>query len=71
MPLTTATIPVGATYAPTGGAATTIKSLGQTLDSHKLYFDDGADIILRKTMLATAKPSVPSSGAPNGYTQTR
>lgn len=71
MPLENASVPIGATYAPTGGSATTLASLGKTSDSNKLFVDDGADLILRKTCLATSKAPVPSSSAPNGYTQQR
>lgn len=71
MGLSTASIPVGASYAPTGGTATAMVSLGQSGDSNKLFIDDNADLILRKTCLATSKAPVPNSGAPNGYTQQR
>jgi hypothetical protein len=39
--------------------------------SHKLYLDDGADLILRRTIVASSKAPVPNAGAPNGYTQQR
>lgn len=71
MSLDNASIPIGATYAPTGGSATTMKTLETSAGSRKLYLDDGSDMILRKTCLATAKAPVPNSGAPNGYTQSR
>jgi hypothetical protein len=71
MSLANASIPIGATYAPTGGSATTLKSLGVTGESNKLYIDDGADLILRKTCLASSKAGVPNAGSPNGYTQQR
>lgn len=71
MTLASASVPVGATYAPTGGSATSFVSLGMTGESHKLFIDDGADLILRKTVLATSKSPSPNSGSPNGYTQQR
>jgi hypothetical protein len=71
MSLNGASLPIGATFAPTGGAATTISSLGTTADSNKLFVDDGSDLIVRKTILATSKAPVPSASAPNGYTQQR
>lgn len=69
--LSNASVPIGATYAPSGGSATSLVSLGHTSDSNKLFIDDGSDLILRKTVLATSKSPVPNSGAPNGYTQQR
>lgn len=71
MTMASASIPVGATYSPTGGSATSFVSLGQTGESHRLFIDDGSDLILRKTCLATSKAPVANSGAPNGYTQQR
>jgi hypothetical protein len=71
MSLANASIPIGATYAPTGGSATSFVSLGQTSDSQKLFIDSGEDLILRRTALATSKSPVPNSSAPNGYTQQR
>jgi len=71
MSLSNGSMPIGATYAPTGGSATSLVSLGSTDGTNKLYIDDGSDLILRKTCLATSKSPVPSSGAPNGYTQQR
>lgn len=71
MPLDNASAPIGATYTPAGGSATSFISLGKTSDSNKLYIDDGADLILRKTCLASSKPPVPNASSPNGYTQQR
>lgn len=71
MGLSSASVPIGATYAPTGGSATSFVSLGQTDGSNRLYIDDGASLILRKTMLATTRPPVANASAPNGYTQQR
>lgn len=71
MSLSNASVPIGASYAPTGGSATSLVSLGQNEGSNKLYIDDGSDLILRKTCLATSKAPVVNSGAPNGYTQQR
>lgn len=71
MSLNNASVPIGATYAPTGGSATSFASLGSSEGQNKLYIDDGSDLILRKTCLATSKAPVVNSGAPNGYTQQR
>jgi hypothetical protein len=71
MSLSNASVPIGASYAPTGGSATSLASLGSTEGTNKLYVDDGSNLILRKTCLATSKAPVPNAGAPNGYTQQR
>jgi hypothetical protein len=71
MALENASVPMGATYAPTGGTARTLKSLGQTLNEHKLWLDDGSSNILRGTLLAAVRPPVPQASAPNGLTQQR
>lgn len=71
MTISAASIPVGASYAPTGGVATSFVSLGQTVDAHTLFLDDSSDFILRKTLKVTSKAPTPSNGAPNGYTQQR
>lgn len=71
MSLNAASIPVGASYSPSGGSATSMVSLGQTPGENQLFLDDGSDLILRRLCTATSKPPQPSSGAPNGYTQQR
>lgn len=71
MPLKDASVPMGATYAPTGGTARTLKSLGATLNEHKLWLDDGSANILRKDLYAYVKPPVVVSTAPNGLSQQR
>lgn len=71
MSLSSASVPIGATYSPTGGSATSFVSLGSTEGTNKLYIDSGEDLILRRTCLATSKAPVVNSAAPNGYTQQR
>jgi len=72
MALATASIPIGATYTPSGGSATSLVSLGYSSEGvHKLYIDNGAALLLRKHIIATTKSPVVSPGAPNGYTQQR
>jgi hypothetical protein len=72
MALSSASVPVGATYTPSGGTATSFISMGKTLNQNKLYIDDSpTSLALRKTALATVKPPVVSSDAPNGFTQQR
>jgi len=64
-------LPMGAVYAPTGGVARTMLSLGRTTDSNKLLLDEDLDLILRKTILVTSKAPTPNASSPNGYTQQR
>lgn len=71
MSLSSASVPIGASYSPSGGSATSFVSLGQTSGQNKLYIDDGEDLILRKTCLASSKAPVPNAASPNGYTQQR
>lgn len=71
MSLNSASVPIGASYSPTGGSATSFVSMGSNPGANKLFIDDGADLILRKTVLATSKEPVPNASAPNGYTQQR
>lgn len=71
MSLSNASVPVGATYSPSGGSATSFVSMGSTLNTKKLYLDDSSELILRKTALVTVKEPTPLASAPNGYTQQR
>lgn len=48
MGLATATVLLGATHAPSGGAATAVLSKGSTLDKNTLYFDDASSILMQK-----------------------
>lgn len=69
MAITNASIPVGASYSPTGGTARTIKALGQVLNGMKYYIDDSpGTTILRKLLYATTRAATPSSTATSGYT---
>lgn len=66
-----ASVPIGASYAPTGGVATTLSSLGSTLNKHTLFLDENLSIVMRRLMEVFSKPPVASAGAPGGYTQQR
>jgi hypothetical protein len=50
MSLINGSIPVGATFAPTGGTARTMLDLGGDLNSRKLLIDEGLAFSLRKTL---------------------
>lgn len=72
MPISSASIPIGATYAPTGGVATTLESLGQNPGVNELHLDDSpSSLLLRETLTVTTRSPIPDAGKPNGYTQRR
>ncbi len=72
MPLNGASIPIGATYAPTGGSATSlVTSEGPSGGSHLLLLDDGSDLINQTTFEFSVKRPKVNSGSPSGYTQAR
>lgn len=71
MPISNGSIPIGATYAPSGGTATSLVSLGGNLGSNQVFVDDDSPGALRKTALVTSKPFTPLASAPNGFTQRR
>jgi hypothetical protein len=71
MPLSSGQVPIGATYAPSGGVSTYLVSLGSAPGKNELYVADSADLILRKTLFATSKQPVANAASPNGYTQQR
>lgn len=62
-------IPVGATYAPSGGVATTIKFLTTTVSAKKFFIDDSpASLALRKILFANTADYRASPGTTGGYT---
>lgn len=71
MTIANASIPMGATLAPTGGTARTLVSLGSNPGENKLFLEDGSSLILRMNILATSKLPSPNASKPNGYTQQR
>jgi len=67
-----ASISVGGTaISVTGGTATTLKSLGQNLDEHIVYVDDGLGAQLRPTVSFKVTRPKASATAPSGFTQAR
>lgn len=69
MAIQNASIPVGATYAPTGGTARTIKFLGNVTNGIKTFIDDSpVSSVLRKILYANVRPAVPEPSSIDGYT---
>lgn len=71
MSLINGSIPLGATFAPTGGAATSLVSLGADRAGVRLLIDDGAAFNLRSLIdVSVVEPSVNAS-SPGGYSAAR
>lgn len=69
MAIQNASIPVGATYAPTGGTARTIKFLANVNNGIKAFIDDSpVSTALRKLLYATVRPAVPEASSVDGFT---
>lgn len=58
------------TIATTGGTASALTSLGDSLTEHKAYLD-GTDFLSRSEVSFSVKSPKVSVSAPNGYTQQR
>lgn len=69
--LANASIDVDATLTPSGGTATSLASLGNTLLEHDLFLDDGSEFIAQSGISCSIKTPKVSASAPNGYTQKR
>lgn len=68
MPLIGGSIPLGATFAPTGGSATSLVNLGNDRTGVKLLLDDGAEFSLRSQInVSVQEPSI-NKTYPGGYT---
>lgn len=69
MAIQNASIPVGATYAPTGGTSRTLKFLRNVTNGIQAFLDDSpASSVLRKILYATVRPAVPEKSSIDGYT---
>lgn len=68
MSLIGGSIPVGATFAPTGGSATTLSSLGFDRSGGKLLLTDGAIPSLRSVITVSHVEASANSAYPGGYT---
>lgn len=71
MSITTASIPLGATYAPSGGTATSFIVKKATDAGMSVVLDDGSDFLSQTEMSFTTKEPKSNDSAPNGYTQGR
>jgi hypothetical protein len=67
MALNGASIPIGATFAPTGGSATSFLSLGGN-GTPRFLLDDSADYAVRRVLTATITEPQSNSGYPGGFT---
>jgi len=71
MSISAASVTVGATFAPTGGSATSLLQKSDDGNSVQTILDDGSILLSQKQVdFSTQAPKV-STGAPNGYTQAR
>lgn len=71
MSFASASIPVGATFAPTGGTATSLLSLGRVGSSESFLVNDSSAFISRKLVNANVTEPRVNASSPNGYTQRR
>ena len=65
-----ASVPVGTTYTPSGGTATSFKTKSNR-DNHIAYLDDGSELIDQVTAEFSVKEAKVLESAPNGYSQAR
>lgn len=65
-----ASFAIGASFAPTGGTATDVKTK-TNVEKHIAYLDDGSALIDQKVLEFSSKDPVVNASAPNGYTQAR
>jgi len=68
MALVGGSIPVGATFAPTGGTARTLKSLGSDKSSIKLLVDDSSAYNVRTTIDVSTVEAAANASYPGGQT---
>jgi hypothetical protein len=68
MPLISGAIPIGATFAPTGGTSRTLTSLGGDKTSVRLLVNDSAAFSLRSLINCSITEPTVNSGYPGGYT---
>jgi len=66
MPLQSGSIPVGATYAPTGGTARTLVLLDASSNLN-LLIDESLSYVLRKTFRISSSEAVADIKKPGGY----
>jgi hypothetical protein len=71
MSFASASIPVGATFAPSGGSATTLSLLSAGSTASSFLLNDSAAFSLRRKFNASIIEPKPKDGTPSGYTQRR
>lgn len=72
MPILNASIPVGATFAPTGGTARTLKALPPPgAGFTRVLVDDGAAYNIRNYIDVYAREPIPRVGLPGGFQAAR
>lgn len=71
MALVSGSIPVGATFAPSGGTARTLTSLGSDKTSLKLLINDSLAYNVRRVVNVSVKEPTVNAAAPGGYSPMR
>lgn len=72
MSIRLASIPVGATFSPTGGTATSLVLLSSDSSSAKAFIgSSGVTPLTRTEIQFSGKPARTASGTPGGFTQGR
>jgi hypothetical protein len=71
MSINGASVPIGATYAPSGGTATSLKTKKLDGVTHHAFLDDGSDLDEQVVAVFTNKEPQVSSGTPGGYSPAR
>lgn len=72
MPVKTASVPIGATFTPSGGIATSLKVLGSNLDSVQSFVaTTGVTQLTRTEVSFSVKQPRVNTASPGGFTQSR
>jgi hypothetical protein len=71
MTIASASVAIGATFAPSGGSATSLLTKSSEGTQHIVYLDDGSDLIDQETYDFSYKAPKSSASAPGGYTAAR
>jgi hypothetical protein len=71
MALIGGSIPVGATFAPTGGTARSLTMLQNITNGIRLLINDSAAYLLRNTVQFTERSAVANASLPGGYSPIR
>lgn len=71
MSIQSASVPIGATFSPTGGSATSLLTKRQEGNTVSTILDDGSAFIDQTVLEFSTKEPKVSASAPDGYTQRR